>query len=113
MIDIVNGEADDFALLKDGKIVIVGYTSAGTYDDTALARLLPDGSPDPSFGTNGIIIISLVERNEYAIGVAIQSDHKIVIAANGTNAGSGTKDDFLVARFENSVNTVSLPLIIR
>jgi len=47
------------ALQPDGKIVVVGVTTAhnvGSNFELALARFNADGSLDPSFGTNGITI---------------------------------------------------------
>ncbi len=54
-----NGSIDDaafaVAVQPDGKILAAGYvfSSAATNYEFALARYLPDGSLDPSFGTNG------------------------------------------------------------
>ena len=56
------GPFNDFchslALQEDGKIVAIGHTylnSIGSETICALARYLPDGSPDPDFGDDGII----------------------------------------------------------
>jgi uncharacterized delta-60 repeat protein len=44
--------ADAIALQPDGKIVVGGVAGS----DLALLRLLPDGTPDPAFGTGGQVI---------------------------------------------------------
>lgn len=61
----------------DGKIVLAGRTSpqAG-----AVARLLPDGSPDPSFGEGGFIVD---RRLPGFRALALQPDGNIVAAAVG------------------------------
>jgi competence ComEA-like helix-hairpin-helix protein len=49
--------ADDFgrdaAIQPDGKIVVAGSSFNGTDDDFAVARYLPDGSLDETFGSGG------------------------------------------------------------
>src|SRR5205085_2021411 len=60
VITDLGGDRDELTSLivqKDGKIVAGGYTNklaAGT-SAFALARYLPDGSLDQSFGTGGIV----------------------------------------------------------
>lgn len=48
-------------LQRDGRIVLGGYVntsaSATTNVDMAVARLLPDGSPDPGFGIGGKVLV--------------------------------------------------------
>jgi len=64
-----------------GTIVAAG--SAVNPDDgfsrVALTRLLANGTPDPSFATNGFAVVDL-GRNSQANGVAVQSDGRIVLA---------------------------------
>jgi uncharacterized delta-60 repeat protein len=52
------GNSPDFAealaiQASDGKLLVAGHSSAGGNADFAFARYNVDGSPDPSFGTNG------------------------------------------------------------
>lgn len=43
-------------LMSDGRIVAGGYIRSPQGDqDVALIRMLPDGTPDPAFGTNGTV----------------------------------------------------------
>ena len=53
-----NDHAFAMALQPDGKMVVVGESAIpfGSGSAFALARYLPDGSPDPTFGTNGTVI---------------------------------------------------------
>src|SRR5262249_17739449 len=50
-----SGEASSVAIQEDGKIVVAGSAGISTFD-FALARLNSDGTLDPAFGTNGIVI---------------------------------------------------------
>ena len=72
--------AADVAIQPDGKIVVVGTTSAGG-GDVAVYRLNADGTFDKTFDGDGARGIDSggVENGE---AVALQSDGKIVVAAD-------------------------------
>jgi uncharacterized delta-60 repeat protein len=97
-----NDFASAIALQPDGKIVVAGFTESGsganTADDFAVARLLPNGSPDTSFGTNGRMTIAMA-KYDYANAMALQPDGKIVVA--GSTGGDGPLD-IAVARVQPS-----------
>ncbi len=64
------------AVQPDGKIVVVGRTQPNF---GAVARLMPNGSPDPSFGGGDGIVI---DRRFFPFtAVALQPDGKIVVAS--------------------------------
>ncbi len=72
----LSGYAVDMAAQPDGRIVLVG-PSAGSR--VALARLLPSGKLDPTFGTGGEARLQL--PGEAAPGaVAVRPDGKVVVA---------------------------------
>src|SRR5215212_5837442 len=73
-------EAYATAIQPDGKIVVAGYTSASFSSDFLVARLNQDGTPDNTFGTNGIRTIDFGGHNDVAYAVAIQADGRIVVA---------------------------------
>ena len=80
--------ANAIAIQSDGKIVIAGAEIVNNaYTDT-LIRLNTDGSLDTSFGTGGVDNIT-PPGSPYAVfgffGLAIQSDGKIVAAADAAN----------------------------
>ena len=89
------------AVQADGKIVAAGYvttpTSNGGVFHFAVARYLVNGSPDPSFGTNGVTV-SAVTGLDIARAVAIQPDGKIVVAGHRGAPGSS----FAVARYDTT-----------
>jgi uncharacterized delta-60 repeat protein len=81
------------ALQPDGRIVLVGstYNSA----TSVLARLEPDGSLDPTFGSGGVVTTTL-GSSAMARAVALQPDGDVVIAGIGESAGQAA---LVVARF--------------
>lgn len=82
------------ALQSDGKIVASGTSTSGLNKFT-LARFNTDGSFDNTFDTDGKLI-TFLGTGDYANGVAIQADGKIV-AAGYTR--QGTTDDFVLVRY--------------
>lgn len=74
-----------FAMQPDGKIVVAGGISG---DRALIARYLPDGRLDPSFGTGGL------SRHGFALpvlvrGVAIQPDGRILLAGQASHPETG------------------------
>lgn len=59
------------------------------------------GSLDETFGTGGRVLtnIDFGTGSNWATGVAVQSDGKIIVAANAYNYPSGTGNDFYVLRY--------------
>lgn len=65
----------------DGRI-IVGGQSLGASDDFALARFMPSGVLDSTFGTAGIAITDFGGNADTPSGMALQSDGKIVVVGH-------------------------------
>ena len=90
------------ALQPDGKVVAAGTViRAGTlHFDVALARYLPHGSLDETFGAEGRELVVLPRDSSWALGVAVQPDGKIVVAGSRFETGGFTGDyhGFLLAR---------------
>ncbi len=75
-----NGAARALAIQPDGKIVVTGYTPWGL----TLARLMPDGRLDRSFGGDGVVG-RLTSSNAYFVwplAVALQANGKILVAGD-------------------------------
>ena len=91
--------AEAIALSPDGKIVIVGRRGSptGTLDDFAVVRLLADGTPDGTFGFEGIVTTDIGASSDRALAVAIQWDGKIVVA--GRSLLPDTGHDATVVRY--------------
>jgi uncharacterized delta-60 repeat protein len=76
-------EAFNIAIQSDGKIVTVGYAfNLLTAYDFALARYNPDGSLDESFGAGGKVATDFGNNSDFAHGVALQKDGKIVVTGS-------------------------------
>jgi uncharacterized delta-60 repeat protein len=93
-------EADGVAVQRDGKIVVVGYTADSSqgfleHPHFAVVCFNSDGTPDLSFGDDGIVITNFVEHGagdsdlatdvaitpgdvDEIFAIAIQQDGKIV-----------------------------------
>jgi uncharacterized delta-60 repeat protein len=88
-----DGPATSIVRQGDGKYVVAGTYNALTEarGDFMVVRYMPDGSLDPSFGGDGIVITDFggVER---VTDIELQSDGKVVVAGFNTTQ--------LVARYE-------------
>jgi uncharacterized delta-60 repeat protein len=92
--------------IVNDKILIAGNGDDGSLNNGPAAfveRFNNDGSPDSSFGVNGL---SIIFPNPFTYvffritDIAVQSDGKIVLAAyEGTNGGN---EDFTIIRFTSS-----------
>lgn len=96
-------EALDVALDAGNRIVAAGYSGG----EMAVARFTPDGTPDGSFGTNGVVTADPApgspEEGGDGRALALQPDGKIVV---GGEVGT-TRFDFALMRFttDGSVDT--------
>ncbi|MEP6511818.1 MAG: hypothetical protein ABJB02_09505 [Dokdonella sp.] len=93
------GSNDDLAysmtLQRDGKIVLLGLADSSTTStrnyDMAIARLLPDGSPDAGFGIGGksLVVFDVQPSGaDVALGCVEQSNGKLVFAGLAADAAS-------------------------
>lgn len=103
--------ARGIALQSDGKIIIaltVEHVAAGADArdrDIAVARLLPNGTLDASFGTAGVALLDLSEglvdgtnyRADQAYGVAVDPSNRILISAQRVRVGE-LDTDFAMLR---------------
>ena len=93
-----NAEGRSVAVQTDGKIVVVGYATAGNTEEFALARYNADGTLDTSFGDSGQVMTDVGISGSNATGVALQKDGKIVVVGYAVN-NSGTNYDFACVRY--------------
>ncbi|MCF8465685.1 MAG: T9SS type A sorting domain-containing protein [Flavobacteriales bacterium] len=85
--DYQESYAYDVEILSSGKILVAGAAANAQYEFFALVlRLNSDGTLDPTFGTNGVTLINLAPRDEFAYAMDIQSDGKIVVAGSAGDA---------------------------
>ena len=91
-------EGHAVALQSDNGIVIAGWRFNGSNDDFAIARYLPNGTPDSLFGTGGMVMTDISQDFDVCNAVALQSDGKIVVAGSAHLQG----DKFAMARYNSN-----------
>jgi uncharacterized delta-60 repeat protein len=86
----------DVAVQEDGKIAIAGIVGLIDNDvlDLLVVRLGSNGSPDPTFGGDGIVSTPITEDSQ-ASAIAIQPDGRVVLAGSVVSGSV----DFVVARY--------------
>ncbi|WP_337866378.1 T9SS type A sorting domain-containing protein [Ignavibacterium sp.] len=100
--------ADDFAWVvkfdKYDKLVVGGNTTINNSKILQVARFNSDGSPDISFGENGILVTQIAGFDEECRDLLIQSDGKILLTGYYTDRES-TKT--FVIRLTNPYNYIN------
>ncbi len=105
---LAEGVVKAIAIQPDGKIVLGGSVAADIagYDSMpTLLRVAPDGSPDSTFGTGGLISLDALETGYSATigyrhsvyGLAIEADGKLLTTLNNGEARllpAGAPNDF-------------------
>jgi uncharacterized delta-60 repeat protein len=95
------GDAAAVAVQSDDRIVVAGINpgTPSTGSDIGLARFNPNGTPDASFGSGGIVV-SPLPNSERARSLTLQPDGKIVVAGDSfdLSLANGT-DPLMVARY--------------
>jgi uncharacterized delta-60 repeat protein len=94
-------QASDVAIHPDGGIVIVGraVTAGGNGFDFGVARYLPGGRPDPSFGGDGLVRTDFKGETDLARSVVIQANGKVIV---GGYAYANSRSNFAIARYAAS-----------
>jgi uncharacterized delta-60 repeat protein len=106
--DVVNA----IAIQPDGKILAAGYSDNTFNYDFAVARYLPNGTLDNSFGTNGKVIKNF-GSTDFGLAMALLPNGKIVVAGRAYNGQNG---DFALVQlnpngsFDNSFGTAGAVL---
>ncbi len=92
------GSAVDVAVTADRRIVVAGSSFDGATSRFVVARYLPSGTLDETFGDAGVRTTSFADYRVVASAVEIAPDGRIVVAGTGRNA-SNTDFDFVAARY--------------
>jgi uncharacterized delta-60 repeat protein len=85
--------ANAVALQPDGKIVIAGSVYTEYISDYLVARYLPNGTPDMTFGLNGVAVIDHSANDEIS-AIKIQPDGKLIF----TGYSAGENESFSLVR---------------
>jgi uncharacterized delta-60 repeat protein len=98
------GRGDSYAnggtLQTDGKIVVVGSVIDTGKWNFAVARYNSSGRLDSSFGTNGKVMTPLGKHDDFANGVTMQPDGKILVA--GSSGDSLNVQAFAFMRYNSN-----------
>src|SRR6266478_4724094 len=95
-----NGDPDGVVILPNGKILLAGEGSnGGSSTAFALAKYTASGSLDTTFGTGGEVFTKFTSGNDFATGLAVQADGKIVVAGNANFNGTYGHSDSALARY--------------
>jgi uncharacterized delta-60 repeat protein len=97
--------ASAVVIQPDGKLVVAGWRhfDDARSNDFAVARYLPNGSPDTAFGSGGSVTMDFGGQSDSAQDVLLQPDGKIVLAGGSSKVVEGEgfvlSSDFALARF--------------
>lgn len=89
------------ALAPNGDIIVAGATS----EVATILRFLPNGTPDPSFGTSGVVSLpapsSFFLGESFPLSLAVQSNGEILITYYAFN-NTSTESESLLLRLTTS-----------
>ena len=93
--------AQDLVIESDGKIVVGGFTDAGSDYDFAIARYTTSGDLDTTFSSDGKATTDVNGdgHDDKAYGIAIADNGNVILA--GTSAGGGDAD-WAIAQYDSS-----------
>ncbi|MGL4232222.1 MAG: hypothetical protein ACRCWJ_12725 [Casimicrobium sp.] len=86
------------ALQPDGKLVLGGSCSNGSFSTFCVARFNANGGFDPTFNGTGAVVTSIGATEDLVTAIALQPDGKIVVSGYCRNNGA-TRVNFCVARY--------------
>ena len=93
-----NDSASCMAVQPDGKIVVAGNATINGLIRFAVVRYNVDGTLDDAFGNAGIVVTDSGNPADYAVGMALQSDGKIVLGGY-SNVGDPQGNYITLARY--------------
>jgi len=105
--DVGQDIAQDLEVLPDGSFFLSGYkntisgSSALPPENIFIARYLPNGDLNTSFGSSGYVIQSvsgLSNASDVGRSLTLQDDGKVVVGGYATNVGTGY-GDFIIFRY--------------
>lgn len=96
--------AREVFVLPDGVILVLGVTDLTGDSSSFIARFLADGTPDPEFGNEGVIVDNLVPGStDFFVRGAVQQDRKLLLGSDVARVyrllPDGTRDSSFGAGF--------------
>jgi uncharacterized delta-60 repeat protein len=90
------GYANDLVLQPDGKLVVAGQANDATsQSDTVVARIDPDGTVDDTFGSNGMAVVAVTTSYDFATGVALDPNGRVLVVGQYYDEPAGSAIDVL------------------
>lgn len=71
----------------DGKILAAGQYGVWPDVDFAIVRYNENGTPDNTFGTNGLSFTDFFNNADYGVGIALQNDGKVIVGGSASQDG--------------------------
>lgn len=97
----------DVVVDAQGRVYLVGTVVAGNGDNQmGIARLLPTGALDTSYGNNGRVVAA---AGAQITGIKAAFDSQGALLVAGSRQISGTNEDFAVCRFDSSGQLAAFP----
>jgi len=90
-------QLEAMALQREGELVLAGSVPAGARRAVLVMRLLADGTPDPGFGTDGVVDSTAAKLAGRARDVLALPDGGVALAA-AVERGRAARATFLAAR---------------
>lgn len=78
--------AKSMVVQPDDKIIVVGEANDEIFSDFVTVRYNPNGTLDNSFGNNGIVRTPLSSTYDFARGVVVQPNGKIIVAGSSQSS---------------------------
>jgi uncharacterized delta-60 repeat protein len=93
--------AEAVAIQPDGKIIAAGWSVTPADNRVfALARYLPNGQLDASFGVNGMVTTAIRGEDDFIRDIAIQADGKLVVTGASLDPATNPRQyDIATARY--------------
>jgi uncharacterized delta-60 repeat protein len=92
--DVAYLGANAVSTAPDGAIVVTGFAGDGVMDQPLVARFMPDGTVDPTFGSDGATVIEL-PGSAFGLDVMVQPSGRIVSGGRVIEPTGETHTDLL------------------
>lgn len=92
-----NNSLEDILIDGSGRILAVGESHDGIFQNVAVIRYVENGDLDPSFDTDGIVVSAIGSDNSFASSILLQDDQKILVAGSAVFYST----DSIVLRYSN------------
>lgn len=103
----INGKNDEsrrITELKNGNVLITGYTDTDDGDDLVLLQLEPDGSVSREFGNNGVVQLDIAGARDQGWKTIEMLDSKLMVTGTSNN---GFNNDILLVQLSAEGELVS------